>query len=743
MKIIGVVVNRMALGVDKIYHYTVGDADFSRLKVGSLISIPFGRGDTPTEGFVLELPAVSEVDNLKEILGIIDEKPQFNEELLSVSRFMRERYLCTLINALKLVVSPGSKINASAVGDKTVAGASLNIETDEAFAALDRLRTKAPKQARIVELMLQNDFVAYEDIKMLVGCGREAIRSLEKKGVLRPAEVAVFRNPVDFSRIKSEKPKKPTEEQAAAIDKITSSLGENRTFLLHGITGSGKTEVFLQCIQRALSMGKSALVLVPEISLTPQMVERFASRFGRRIAVLHSKLSYGERSDEYKRISSGEADVVIGVRSAVFAPLVKPGIIILDEEHETTYKSERIPCYHAREVAEYRARLGGYPLLLASATPSIESYYKAKSGEYELIELKRRINNCLPEVEIVDMCRELTDGNRSVFSERLKNAIAENRKKGEQTILFLNRRGFSTFVSCRSCGYVMRCRHCNISLNYHKDKEYLTCHYCGYTVKNVRKCPECGSAYIRHFGTGTQKIEEEIKELFPGISVLRMDVDTTGRKASHEKILRQFEEEKTDVLIGTQMVTKGLDFPNVTLVGVLAADMSLNMDDFRANERSFSLITQVCGRAGRGDKSGRAVVQTYMPNNRVLELAASQDYPSFYDEEISLRRALNYPPYCDLVSVLIASVSNSQAAELAKKTAELISGGAGEDCELLGPAPALISRINGKYRWRVTVKCRLDDAKRELFREIAEKHQRSKLKKLVSLAIEINPTGMF
>ena len=363
-------------------------------------------------------------------------------------------------------------------------------------------------------------------------------------------------------------------------------------------------------------------------------------------------------------------DVVVGVRSAVFAPLKNLGLMILDEEHEQSYKAENAPAYHARDIAEYRAKQNHIPVVLASATPSIESYARAIRGQYHLMTLKNRANqNQMPDARIVDMRKELVDGNRSVLSEELKQEISKNLERKEQTILFLNRRGFSTFVSCRNCGYVVKCKHCNISLTYHKNRNYLTCHYCGYTVKNVTVCPECGSKYIRHFGTGTQRVEEEIAELFPAASVLRMDVDTTTGKGSHQQILEQFEKEKTDILIGTQMVAKGLDFPNVTLVGVLAADMSLNLDDYRANERTFDLITQVCGRAGRGNVEGRAILQTYMPESPVLEMAKKQDYVSFYKEEIQLRNGLHYPPFCDIISILFTSVNENAVVAYAKSAA--------------------------------------------------------------------------
>ncbi|MBQ7792451.1 MAG: primosomal protein N', partial [Clostridia bacterium] len=523
---------------------------------------------------------------------------------------------------------PGSA-RKNKVSDKMIRGSVLNIPYDETFDMLDVLRDKAPRQAQILELLIQNDFVADNDITFITGAGYGAIKALRDKGILRSEEIEVFRLPVNYDDIKRTTSPVLTEEQQKAVDIISRSAeqSENKTFLLHGVTGSGKTEVFLNCIERVLEKGKTAIVLVPEISLTPQMVTRFASRFGKRIAVLHSALSMGERNDEYKRIKNGEADVVVGARSAIFAPLKNIGIIVIDEEHETSYKAENAPTYHAREVAAFRAKNHGAALVLASATPSVESYYLAQKGTYQLISLtKRPTAQSLPEVFVSDMRKEMLNGNRSCLGMELQRELRKNKDAGQQSILFLNRRGFSSFVSCRSCGFVIKCKNCDVSLTYHKNRGSLSCHYCGYTVRKPASCPECGSGYIKEFGTGTQKVEEEILSLFPDFSVIRMDVDTTGAKTSHQTLLARFEQEKTDVLLGTQMVAKGLDFPDVTLVGVLAADQSLCIDDFRANERAFNLMTQVCGRAGRGDKPGRALIQTYMPENDVIAFAKKQDY---------------------------------------------------------------------------------------------------------------------
>ncbi len=741
MQLASVVVNKTARVLDRFFDYLVPKQLENRLKIGMLVSVPFGKSNQLTEAYVVGFPEETQVESLKEINAIIDADPQFDENMLELILFMKRRYFSTYLAAIKTVVPYGIGIHGKSVSDKILKGSSLALSLDDAFVALDAARTKAPVQARIIELLMQNEFVANTDIQMLLGCSSSAIKSLEQKGIITPVEIEVFRNPVDYKKIKRTQPMSPTKAQQAAITKITGAQAAFGVFLLHGVTGSGKTEVFLQCIENVLKQGKTAIVLVPEISLTPQMINRFAGRFGEQIAVLHSRLSMGERNDEYKRIKSGEARVVIGVRSAVFAPIENLGLIVVDEEHESSYKSQSVPAYHAREIAAMRAKQHGVPLVLASATPSVESYYKALAGKYELLTLESRATQqVMPEVTIVDMRRELIDGNRSLFSKQLMDEIQINLDKGQQTILFLNRRGFSTFISCRSCGYVVKCPRCNIALTYHKNRNFLTCHYCGYTQPNLHTCPECDSSYIKHFGTGTQKVEEELSLLYPEASVLRMDLDTVSAKNSHQRILEQFEKEKIDILIGTQMVTKGLDFENVTLVGVLAADMSLNLDDYRANEKTFDLITQVCGRAGRGAYSGRAVIQSYMPENSVLQMAKTQNYKAFYNEEIALRKTLVYPPFCDIVSIVFTSFNEVAATKCAKKTAEWLKNNlAGTFCEVLGPSPCGFYKVNNKYRKRILIKCKLHDTIINVLTDCITKHYQSKESQHVGLLTETNP----
>ena len=743
----GVIINRLALNIDRIFHYAIPENLKEKIKIGSRVLVPFGKGNKALDGFVILLSETSDFDGkIKDILSVEDDG-LFDDEMLGICNFLKQKYFCSYISALKTILPPGI-CRKNAVNDKFIRGSVLNVPYDEAFDALEKLRDKAPRQCRILELLIANDFVADSDITFITGSSYQAIKTLKEKGLIREETIEVFRMPVNYDEIEKSTPPPLTDEQQNAVSRISQSIeeNENKTFLLHGVTGSGKTEVFLNCIENALKLNKTAICLVPEISLTPQMVERFASRFGRKIAVLHSALSMGERADEYKRIKSGEAKVVVGARSAIFAPLKDIGVIVIDEEHETSYKAENAPTYHAREVALFRAKYHDATLVLASATPSIESFYKAQNKEYELISLTHRPNaKTLPEVIISDMREEMKNGNRSPIGNLLQEEIRKNKENGEQTILFLNRRGFSSFVSCRNCGNVIKCKNCDVSLTYHKNKNSLTCHYCGYSVKNPDVCPECNSKFIKQFGTGTQKIEEEIKELFPDISLIRMDVDTTSVKSSHKELLDRFEKEKTDVLLGTQMVAKGLDFPNVTLVGVLAADQSLFVDDFRANERTFNLITQVSGRSGRGEKRGRALIQTYNPENSVINLSKNQDYISFYKSEIEIRKQLNYPPFCDIVSVLITAPTLNGLSHYAHKIAGAIDVVMKKDYakpyEILGPCDSSIGKINGRYRQRIWIKCELNEKCEDIFARLRAFHISRKEARNINMVIENNPYG--
>lgn len=637
---------------------------------------------------------------------------------------------------------------SSAVKDKTVRCIRLAVEAEQAAKAAQTVCRRAPVQIKMLDLLIANEYISVSDLVRFTGGSNNAANALVNKGLAEFFEVTADRDPYMGRIFKKSEKMIPTPEQRTAIETINKSIDsrEEEVYLLHGVTGSGKTEVFMQVIEHAVERGLGAVMLVPEISLTPQMVSRFMSRFQGRIAIIHSALSLGERYDQWKRIRDGEADIVIGARSAIFAPLKNIGIIIMDEEHSETYKSEMSPRYHAREVAIERAGQSGAAVVLASATPSVESYYKAQTGEYTLLEMNKRYNeNKMPEICVVDMRSELSRGNRGMLSGKLYSEIEENLKRGEQTILFLNRRGFSTFVSCRTCGYVPQCPNCSISLTYHKYENNLKCHYCGHTQPNYTICPECGSKYIRYFGGGTQKVEDEIKRLFPNASAIRMDMDTTGKKQSHEKILRRFEKDKIDILIGTQMVAKGLDFENVTLVGVITADTMLHINDFRSGERTFALLEQVSGRAGRGDKAGRAVIQTYTPEHEAVDLVKTHDYRAFYNSEIEERRLMWYPPFSKIVSVQLQGGSETLVAQAAKYFVKEVGNLSelNQKIQILGPIPAYISKIKNKYRWQIIFKCEDDDELGEKLRDAETACRENKNYSEISVVIDKTPNMIY
>lgn len=630
------------------------------------------------------------------------------------------------------------------VTDKVIRVAELAIDSEAVFHTLEILeKSNAVVQAKMLDILSECGRLSLADLVHFSGGSYQAIKTLEKKGYIRTYEITVFRE-ISDGGTPTEQPKKLTEEQENALSSLLNTVkhGEYKSYLLHGVTGSGKTEVYMQLIAEVVKRGKQAIMLVPEISLTPQTVARFRARFSDDVAIIHSGLSLGERYDQWKKIRQGKANIVVGARSAVFAPLKNIGAIIIDEEHEQSYKSEMSPRYETHEVADFRAKQYNALLLCASATPLVTSYYKAQMGETELLTMEKRFNNNkMPSVEIVDLREELEKGNRSVLSESLKTAISQNLRNKKQTILFLNRRGYSTFVSCRSCGYVAECPNCSISLTYHKFSDTLKCHYCGYTVSNYKACPKCGSRYIRYFGGGTQKVEEEIHRIFPEATTIRMDIDTTSRKNSHEAILKKFGEEKIDILIGTQMVTKGLDFPDVTLVGVISADTMLNTDDYRAKERTFSILEQVTGRAGRAEIEGRSIVQTYSPDNSAVRLMQKHDYKQFYRDEIALRRAMWYPPFCEMVSVIFSGKSESVTQRCSRFFVKNIADLAelNQKTQILGPIPAYISKIKNKYIFRILIKCENSDMLTGILAGAQKLCEENPIYENVSVIIDKNP----
>ncbi|MBU5672881.1 primosomal protein N' [Paenibacillus brevis] len=647
------------------------------------------------------------------------------------------------------------------VRKKTVKTVTAAVTRDAATAALASFSAQARRQKEVLQFLVEAGVtLSLQEVLAELRVTAGTVNKLAEKGYVVIEEREVFRDPYAGRRFKGTEALERTPEQEQVYHKVSGALDarEHGVFLLHGVTGSGKTEVYLQTIERCIAQDRQAIVLVPEISLTPQMVERFKGRFGGKVAVMHSRLSTGERYDEWRKIREGRVQVAIGARSAIFAPFSELGLIVIDEEHETSYKQEETPKYHARDVAVRRARQHGAVVILGSATPSLESYYAARSQSDDqfaplLLEMKQRPSGSrLPEVRVVDMREELKDGNRSMFSRALHAGIASRLERGEQTVLFLNRRGHSTFVMCRTCGYVAGCPECDISLTYHQKSNNLRCHYCGYAAPAPAVCPECGSEHIRYFGTGTQRVEAELAKLFPGIRVIRMDVDTTTEKGSHERLLQTFREKKGDVLLGTQMVAKGLDFPDVTLVGVIAADTALNFPDFRSAEKTFQLLTQVAGRAGRHQLPGEVFIQTYMPEHYSIVHASGHDYASYVREELKHRRTLHYPPYSRLILVtmsheklpLLLRMAENFAGDLRLKAQRLGWFGSldrlsAEALDILGPVASPIPRIKNRYRFQCMVKYRGDLDAVALVKEMAETMLGQLKDASLQISIDVDP----
>lgn len=646
---------------------------------------------------------------------------------------------------------------------KMLKAVDLAVDPDEALAALPQFPAKAQRQREVLQFILEMKELLplpLKEVLKALQVSAATVKGLGDKGFVAIEEMEVFRDPYRGRRFKPTEPLRLNDEQQHAYDRIVDSLDARRhgVFLLHGVTGSGKTEIYLQTIQHCIEQDRQAIVLVPEISLTPQMVERFKGRFGDQVAVMHSRLSGGERYDEWRKIREGKVKVAIGARSAIFAPFDRIGLIIMDEEHETSYKQEESPKYHARDVAVKRARQYGAAVVLGSATPSLESYHAARSQANDefapmLLEMKRRaLGNELPAVQIVDMREELKEGNRSMFSRSLHQAIETRLQRGEQIVLLLNRRGYSTFVMCRSCGYVAGCPECDISLTYHQKSNNLRCHYCGYAEPAPSVCPECGSEHIRYFGTGTQRVEEELAKLFPGIRVIRMDVDTTTEKGSHEKLLKQFRDKKADVLLGTQMVAKGLDFPDVTLVGVITADSALNLPDFRAGEKTFQLLTQVAGRAGRHQLKGEVLIQSYTPDHYSIIHASGHDYLAFVRDELKHRRNLHYPPYCRLILITLTHEQLPLLVRMAENMVSVLQGKArqrgwfgsldrltADAFDVLGPVASPIPRIKNRYRFQCMVKWRGNIDAVGLVRESAEQLEETAHNQQLQISIDVDP----
>lgn len=732
--------------LNKTFDYNIPREMESNISIGSRVLIPFGKSKRLEEGFVTNIKESTEYE-VKDIAKI--EVQSLTTEKILLSKWMAKKYFSNVSECMNLMLKPGTttKNFANRTKDKTGIFVSLALEKEKIQEYILNNKIKSEKQIRILNYLIENDKTMQPELIEKTETSRVIIKTLEKNGLLKLQEEKVIRNPLKNKNIKQTNKLKFTEEQEEAYIKVSNTIEkqEYKKYLLYGVTGSGKTEIYLQLIEKVINEGKSAIMLVPEISLTPQMINRFIERFGKEIiAVLHSKLSVGERYDSWERIENGEARIVIGARSAIFAPVCNLGIIIIDEEHDSSYKSEMAPRYNAKEVATQIAKYNNIPLLLGSATPDIVNFYKAQNEDIELLKLSKRANNSsLPNVQVVDLKQELANGNRTMISVKLYKLIQENLKNKKQTILFLNRRGFSTFVMCRDCGYVAKCKNCNISLTYHKKEEKLKCHYCGYEEGIHKICPECGSKKIKYFGTGTQKLELEINKIFPNASTIRMDIDTVTKKNSHEEILEKFNKDKIDILIGTQMIVKGHHFPNVTLVGVVSADGSLNIDDYRASERTFDILVQVAGRAGRENLQGNVIIQTYNPDNYSIQYAKKQNYDEFYNVEIKLRNQLRYPPFCDIIMFGISG----ETEEIVSKTAEKLYRNLKEQIEkeqiianVLKPLPAPIDKIKNRYRWRIIIKAKVNDKLIDIINECL--YSKEILKNNARIIADINPTNM-
>lgn len=804
---VSVVLEKTAYSFDKPYSYKVPQALSSKCRVGCRVIVPFGRSNTERQGLILECSESENADGLKEILRIADEEPILSDEMVKLCIWLHEKLFCTYFDAVSAVLPAGVSLKITTrfcVADNTEgkilpSGKEKDVyeylRAVGGFVPLEKvLRECDLKTTSVLNSLVKNGFVlrdadaarrmndatlksvrclvnaddignfsltekqrevareicsvgkvSVKELQYFTGVSVSVIDALVKKGIAEYYEQEIYRKPKYRINTSDKKEIVLNDEQQAAYNTFKGMLNTGGDALLYGVTGSGKTQVFLKAADAALEKGKDVIIMVPEISLTPQALALFGRRYGDNIAVFHSAMSLGERMDEWKRIKQGKAHIAIGTRSAVFAPTDNLGLIIMDEEQEHTYKSEQSPRYHARDIAHFRAAYHKALFVMASATPCIETYTKALSGKYKLCRLNKRYGNAdLPSATVVDMRAETAGGNAGNISGVLYDEIESALENGKQAIVLLNRRGHDTYVSCPSCSAVITCPKCSISLTYHSANKSLMCHYCGFSRPVPQKCDVCGNTHLKFSGAGTQKLEEELKILFPCARILRLDADTTMAKDSYYNFLNDFSSLKYDIMIGTQMVAKGLDFPNVTVVGVVGADKALNSEDYKSSERTFSLLTQVVGRAGRGDESGRAVIQTNDPDNSIITLAQKQDYDAFYNEEMMLRKAFVYPPYCDIAAILVQSFS----ADVALGTAKKILNGVKDAVQgnykdvsviVLGPTVARVPKVNNRYRFRLLIKCKNNRRLRQMLREAVD----FKYEKDTSVIIDMNPETIF
>ena len=714
--------------LDKTFTYVIPEHLRNIIKAGMKVTVPFGNGDGCINGFVTKIKDDTDVYNLKSILGVEDSELILNEELMELGHYVKESCLCTLISAYQTMLPSSLKIKTQKSSYQKFESFILLDKPKDFIKAYIENEAKSIGQKEVLNKLLKNGKCKKSEFSS------SSVNTLLKKSLIKEERILTYR--IDRSEDLKDKKNELTTEQQEAFDKIKSSFNKSETFLLHGITGSGKTEIYMHLIEEVVKENKTAIMLVPEITLTAQIVSNFYERFGSDVAILHSALSNGEKYDEYLKVYRGDVHIIVGTRSAVFAPIKNLGIIIIDEEHSESYKQDNSPRYNAIDIAIWRSKYNDVPLVLGSATPTYETYARALKGVYTLITLPHRINGAaLPTVRVVDMGEEVKKRN-TIISEYLKDKINDRLNKSEQVILLLNRRGFGTLVNCDTCGYTFKCPNCDITLTYHKSSNNLRCHYCGYYINKPNKCPECKDGNIRDFGIGTEKLEEYINEHFENAKTVRMDADTTSKKGAHEKIIKDFKNEKYNILLGTQMISKGLDFKNVTLVGVISADASLNIPDFRSGERTYALLSQVAGRAGRSGLDSEVVLQTFNPDNFTIRMLEKGSFLKNYQYEMSIRKALKYPPYYFLIGIKVCSRVYEDALVEAKKVYEHLKSNVLNETIILGPTTAGIFRINNIYRFQLVIKYRFDDRVKESLKEIDEMYVNHKT---VYIEVDVNP----
>ncbi|ADC87783.1 MULTISPECIES: primosomal protein N' [Staphylococcus] len=797
-----VIVDIPSKSVDFTFDYVIPKRLAAFVQVGVRVVVPFGP--RTVQGYVMDIQSHPDQDidetKLKEIKEVQDIQPELTSELIQLSAWMSNYHVTKRISVLEAMlpsaikakyqkafelvkeqeVAESLRVKFNKEGHYLYKDAQKNNDLAELVQLLNngdirevtllsqKLKKKTQRAVKIIQgyhpdevlaklekYIKQYDLYAYlldeqQHIVFLkeindMGFSNSSLDALIKKGYVEKYDAEIDRDPFADRVFEQEVKQKLTIEQQHAFDTVKTTLDgdEARTFLLHGVTGSGKTEIYLQTIEAVLNKGKQAMMLVPEIALTPQMVLRFKRRFGDDVAVLHSGLSTGEKYDEWQKIRDGRARVSVGARSSIFAPFKELGLIIIDEEHESTYKQEDYPRYHAREIAQWRSQYHNCPIILGSATPCLESFARAEKGVYTLLSLPHRVNQqALPNIDIIDMREELSRGNRSMFSNDLRDAMNARLKKKEQIVLFLNRRGYASFMLCRDCGHVPQCPNCDISLTYHKTTDQLKCHYCGYEETPSNQCPNCESEHIRQMGTGTQRVEELLQQEFPDARIIRMDVDTTSRKGAHEKLLSDFEQGKGDILLGTQMIAKGLDYPNITLVGVLNADTMLNLPDFRASERTYQILTQVAGRAGRHEKEGQVIIQTYNPEHYAIQDVKQNNYLTFYQREMTYRKLGKYPPYYFLINFTISHKEMKKVMEASKHIHHILLQHLTSKSYVLGPSPAALSRINNEYRFQILVKYKREPELLTALQYLDDYYHEQYIKDKLSLKIDIDPQVM-